>query len=135
MPGWAATLNAALSLQPGIRRAVVISGTSPIDRVWLATARQQLAPHQDRLQITYLTDLPMAGVLTRVAALGPDNIVVMGTFLQDGAGQTFVSREATGRVAAASSVPVYGVSETQLGVGTRFVLTVPAVEKAACSFT
>ena len=39
---WAGTLEAALRLQPGTRRVVVITGTSAIDRVWQAAARRQL---------------------------------------------------------------------------------------------
>jgi hypothetical protein len=117
VPGWAGTLDAALGLQPRIRRAVVIGGTASVDRVWLASARRQLALHQGRVEITYLTDLSLSDVLTKVAALPPDSVVLIGAFLRDAAGQSFTTREVVARITAVSSAPVYGLGETLLGEG------------------
>src|SRR5262245_34481851 len=78
---WTGTLQAARRLQPDIERAVVITGTSPIDRSWAAAARAQLA-HAD-IPITYLGEMPIETVLGRVAALPPRSVVLLGAFLSD----------------------------------------------------
>ena len=41
---WMDTLDAALRLQPETRRVVVVEGTAPLDRRWVAGARRHLPP-------------------------------------------------------------------------------------------
>jgi hypothetical protein len=114
---WAGTLDVALRLQPETRHAVVVTGSSPVDRVWQAAAREQLAPYARRLEIRYLTDLRLEDLLTEVAALPVGTIVLMGAFLRDAAGRDFVARDVVARVAKASRVPVYSLSDTVVGTG------------------
>lgn len=115
---WAGTLEAALRLPPGTRRVVVVAGSSQgVDRVWLAAARAQLAAYQGRLEISYLTDRSLEDVLTQVAALPAHTVLLVGTFQRDVTGRNFITRDAVARIAAASSVPVYGLGETLVGAG------------------
>ena len=81
--GWSSTLDIAMRLQPAARRAVVVTGSGAPDRVWMAAAKAQLTPYQNRIGLTYLSDLRFADVLTRVAALGRDTVLLVGalTFL------------------------------------------------------
>ena len=116
---WTGTLDAALRLQPDTRRAVVITGTSGIDRVWRDAARRQLGGdrYHGRVAIDYPTDLSLDQILQHVAALTPHTIVLFGTVSRDATGQNLVSAEVVRRVAASSRVPVYGPSETYIGGG------------------
>src|SRR5262249_4155042 len=52
--GWAETLDLARRLEPDVRRAIVVGGSSPADRVWVAQARRQLAA-AGSIEIDYLT--------------------------------------------------------------------------------
>src|SRR6267142_932969 len=116
---WAGTLDAALRLQPDTRRVVLITGTAATDRVWQAAAKRQLGTdrYRGRVEIEYLTDLAVERVLQRVATLSKGTIVLFGGFSRDATGQSLIGAEVVRRVAASSSVPVYGLGETYIGGG------------------
>jgi signal transduction histidine kinase len=114
---WGATLEAALALQPGTRRAIVVSGTSAIDQNLQAAAAHDLARYRDRVEITYLAGWPIARLLDEVATLPEDTVVLFVSLLRDQAGRLFTDPEAVSLITRASSVPVYGWSETHLGHG------------------
>ena len=115
--GWTETLDLARRLQPDIRRAVVIGGTSPTDRVWLDQARQQLATQARSVDVGYLAGLGLEEVLKAVAALPTQTVVLVGTFLRDATGHDFTTPEAIKRIAALSTVPTYGLTEAAVGTG------------------
>jgi signal transduction histidine kinase len=115
--GWTETLNLARRLQPDTRRAVVVGGASPSDRVWLDQARQQLAMQSGSVEVEYLAGLGLEDVLQAVAALSTRTVVLVGPFLRDATGRDFVSPEVIGRIAASSSVPTYGVTDNAIGTG------------------
>jgi signal transduction histidine kinase len=115
--GWVETLDLAHRLQPETRRAIVIGGSSPVDRVWLTQARRQLGSRHGAIEVTYLTDRRFEDLLKEVAALPAGTIVLVGSILRDSAGQDLSPIETFGRVAAAASVPVYGLSEPTVGTG------------------
>jgi signal transduction histidine kinase len=115
---WAGTLDAARRLQPDIERAVLITGSSPVDRlVWAAEAQSQLADLERPIPITYLEHLSIEAVVDRVAALPARSVVLLGAFLRDSIGRRFSAPEVTALVSEASPVPVYLLSETQFGHG------------------
>jgi signal transduction histidine kinase len=114
---WGATLEAALALQPEVRRAVVISGTSATDQNLQAAAAHDLARYRGQIEITYLTGWPIARVLDEVASLPKNTIVLFVSLLRDQGGRLFTDPEAVSLITRASSVPVYGWSETHLGHG------------------
>ena len=114
---WGATLEAALALQPGTRRAIVISGTSATDQNLQAAAAHDLARYRERVEITYLAGWPIARLLDEVATLPKDTVVLFVSLLRDQAGRLFTDPEAVSLITRASSVPVYGWSETHLGHG------------------
>ena len=111
------TLAAALRLQPGTRRVVLVGGTSKTDRVFRQIAREALRPHEGQLEATFLTDLPMAEVLQRVSSLPPQTLVIYLSMFRDSAGHDFVPLAALERVAQVANVPVYALWETLLGHG------------------
>src|SRR5262245_642643 len=115
--GWVETLDLACRLHPATQRAVVILGSSTGERSWLAAAREQLAVRAASIVIDYLVDLPLDDILEAVTVLPPGAVILAGPFLRDGAGRDFASPTVTGRIAAVSNVPVYGLTESVIGSG------------------
>jgi signal transduction histidine kinase len=110
-------LEAALQIQPNLRHAIVVSGTSPADARYLAKAKMQFHAFEGRVEFTYLADLPMEELEKRVAKLPADTSVFFITIYRDGAGQSFSQMDAIARLAQAASVPVYCHTDRFLEVG------------------
>ena len=111
------TLAAALKLQPETQRVVLVGGTSETDRAFQQIAQEVLRPYEDQLEVTFLTDLPMAEVLQRVSSLPPQTLVIYLSMFRDSTNQAFVPLVALEKLAQAANVPVYGLWETLLGHG------------------
>ncbi|HZE21676.1 MAG TPA: ABC transporter substrate binding protein, partial [Desulfobaccales bacterium] len=111
------TMVAALKLQPKTRRVVVVGGIAKTDRALQQIAREALHLYESRLEVTFLTDLPMAEVLQRVSSLPPQTMIIYLSMLRDSTGQGFVPQEALERVAQAANAPVYALWENLLGHG------------------
>ena len=103
------------------RHVALVSGTSDTDHAWASAARGQLAPYEASLRVTHLTALSLDETLARVAALPPGSVILLGPFLRDGAGRSFIGGEGRALVAAAASVPVYGPLLTPGAVGGHVV--------------
>ena len=112
---WTGTLAAARKLQPDVERAIVVTGASPVDRLWAAEARAQLSGLD--IPIAYLEPLPIESLLERVATLPPRSVVLFGAYLRDATGRRFLPEENIALVSAAASAPVYVMSESYLGHG------------------
>ena len=110
-------LEAALRMRPGTKRVALIAGVSRDDAHAEEVARKGLEPFAGRLELIDLTKLPMEETLARVASLPPDTIVYYATIFRDGAGRSFVPREALQLISRAASVPVFGLYETYIGHG------------------
>lgn len=113
----APTVDLALQLQPTARQLVVVSGEAAQDRMWETKARSELSVYKDRLQLSFLSALPMAELLHRLSLLPRDSIVLYLTIFKDGAGRLFRPLDAGKLVSDASNAPVYGVYDTLLGMG------------------
>jgi two-component system, cell cycle sensor histidine kinase and response regulator CckA len=113
----ARTLDLALHLQPDTQRVVVVMGSSPSEKFWLEQQRAEFAGLEGRVAFTYLTDLPMDGILKQVASLPPHTIIFFSHFLQDARGQFFNSVEALDLIANASNAPIYGSLTSDIGHG------------------
>lgn len=111
------TLRLALTLQPGTKRVVVVTGASPWGRAWETAARAAVASLSPPPQVEYLSALPTASVLARLADLGPGDIVFTPGYFLDGAGRAFTPRESVEAMVAAAGAPVYTVYASQIGAG------------------
>ena len=114
---WMDTLGAALRLQPETRRVVVVSGTSALDKRWVAAARAAFGGTPTHLEFTYVTDLPLEAVAANLAALPDGTIVFLIGFLRDSTGRNFAAQEALERLAERSRVPIYGLGGARMGHG------------------
>jgi signal transduction histidine kinase len=112
----AMTLALAERLQPRARRLVVIAGASPYEQRWTAIVRAQLAPHEGRLPATYLVGLTREALLKEVAHMPGDTIVIVLSFIRDGAGRN-LAIEFIEELARTSSAPIYSPNPLHLGRG------------------
>src|SRR5262249_8485552 len=80
-------------------------------------AREQLAVYAGSMEIRYLIDRRFEDVLTEIAALKKNSVVLVGPFLRDGTGRDFATVAAIGRISAVSKVPVFGITEASVGAG------------------
>lgn len=110
-------LETALRMRPGTIRVALVGGVAPTDRYAEQVARKGLEPYAGRLETIDLTKLPMGETLARLASLPSDAVVFYASIFRDGAGRSFVPREALKLVSRAASVPVFGLYDTYMGYG------------------
>jgi PAS domain S-box-containing protein len=111
------TIALAQQLQPEARNLVIISGPSEIDRRWLAALRKDIEPYENRLKTEYLVGVPYKSLLERVSHLSRETIVVFVTDYDNSTGEPLVPAQVVEALAQAASAPVYGPSDTYLGLG------------------
>ena len=130
----AKTVDAALRLLPETRQLFVVTGQSRFDRGVAALTKAGLTSYEGKLDITYLTDLPMRALQERLRNLPNHSIVLFLTYFKDAEGREFLSTvDALPMVVAASNAPVFGVTDTYLGRGTvgGFVISIEGQGKIA----
>ena len=112
------TVEAALGLLPGTRHLFVVAGQSNYDRGLTALVKTGLVSYENKLGVTYLTDLPMSQLLERLRHLPDHSIVLFLSFFKDVQGREFLSTpEALPMIAGAANAPVFGIADTYLGHG------------------
>jgi len=126
----AKTLDAALRLLPDMRQVFVIAGQSRYDRRLTALVKTGINSYEPHLDVTYLTDHPMAELQERLRHLPSRSIVLYISFFKDALGRRFLNAtEALPLITAASSAPVFGISDTYLGHGVVGGFVVSAEEQ------
>ena len=114
----AKTVEAALGLLPETRHLFVVAGQSDYDRRLTALVKTDLTSYENKLDVTYLTDLPMSELLERVRHLPDHSIVLYLSFFKDVQGREFLNMaEALPMIAGAANAPVFGIADTYLGHG------------------
>ena len=114
---FASTLELALKLHPGTKRVVFIGGTSEFDTRLVDEAKEQLRAYASRVEISYLTALPIRELLKEVSNLPPHSVILYSTLFRDVEGNTFVPHEVAERISATANAPVYGFIDQYLGHG------------------
>ncbi|MQA92121.1 MAG: PAS domain S-box protein [Gemmatimonas sp.] len=114
---FAPTLDIALRLHPETRHVVFVAGTSKFDRRLTERAKREFQSYAGELEFTYLTDLSLEELLAELAQLPPRTIVLYSTLFRDGIGQGFVPHDVVAQVSGASSRPVYGFLDQNIGRG------------------
>jgi PAS domain S-box-containing protein len=103
------TVKLALKLQPGLREAVCVFGTSEFDRQVGKDALAALAGHPG-LRVRQVDTVPYEGIIEQVRHLPRESMVFYVSMLRDAAGQTRYSPRVAEELSKASAVPVYGVA-------------------------
>ena len=105
------TLDLALKLHPGTQQVFVISGTLEHDKRIERLARQELESYENRLTITYLTDLSLEELIAKVRNL-PEHSIVLHVWQQSqtAQGKVLESADLIDSIARSATVPVYSMS-------------------------
>ncbi len=111
-------MEAALGLLPETRHLFVVGGQSDYDRRLTTLVKTDLISYANKLDVTYLTDLPMSKLQERLRHLPDHSIVLYLSFFKDAQGREFLNiAEALPMIAGAANAPVFGISDTHLGHG------------------
>ncbi len=114
----AKTIDAALGLQPGTNRVVVVGGVAPFDRGVESFVKAALRSYESRVTLEYLTDLDMPTLLDRLRHLPEHSIVFYTSLSVDARQQSFINAtQSVPMVAQAANAPVYGMADTFIGQG------------------
>ncbi len=114
----AKTVEAALGLLPKTRHLFVVGGQSDYDLRLTGLVKTDLTSYANKLDITYLTDLPMSKLQERLRHLPDHSMVLYLSFFEDAQGREFLNiAEALPMIAGAANAPVFGIVDTQLGHG------------------
>ena len=111
------TLRVALGLLPDTRQVALVGGAGPQERPFHDLARQAVRSVGPQLTLIDLTKLPVADLLTRVAALPERTIILISSYQVDGAGRRFYGLDVLGPLAARASRPAFSVFGNALGGG------------------
>ncbi len=110
-------LSDALALLPETRHVGVVLGDSPLERFWGDQLRREWASFDQTVDFEWFGGLPFADIVQRCAALPPHSIVVFATMDVDGAGVPYEQHAALGALRDATSAPIFGVFEEEVGRG------------------
>ena len=111
------TLTAAARLQPKAHQIVVVNGTGAWDRHFEVGLRNAPLPAGRDWAINYWDDLSVEEIRSRLAKLPKDTIVLYISMQRDAAGRSYVSPDLIRVLSAASSAPIYGLSDGFIGFG------------------
>jgi PAS domain S-box-containing protein len=108
---------AALRFKPKTQRFALVGGSTQLDAYYEQLFRVALKREAGPFEVIDLTKLPMQEILSRVGALPRDTVVLYGSIIRDGSGQSFTPREALTLLSRASNAPVFGLYDSYLGYG------------------
>ncbi|MEA4834064.1 MAG: ABC transporter substrate binding protein [Anaeromusa sp.] len=111
------TLETITAVQPETKRIVVIQDTSAVSMLHRQQLEEEWPAFAGRLEKVYLDDLNMWELQERVAALKPEDVVLLLTFTQDRSNNVFAIEESCRLLAQKSSVPIYTPWDFYLGYG------------------
>ena len=117
-PAFASTIEQALRWHPRVRRLVIVTGASPQDREWELPLRRAAAGFPSRATTEFLVGLPFGALLTRLAHLPNDAVVVTTGYFQDGDGRAMIPRDSMVAMASRATVPIYTPIAPFMGTGT-----------------
>jgi PAS domain S-box-containing protein len=112
-----ASLELILRLQPETRRIVVIGGTADVDRQVLQRANAAAQSFKGRIKIDFWDNLSMPELRQAVTTLPRQTAILFTRMFRDGAGQAFISSQVGQSIAQLANVPVYVMSDANLGTG------------------
>jgi len=109
-------LDTIFKIHPDTQQITVIVGTSETERFIEARVRQSFREYIGRADFTSLSNFGFDAILSRVADLPPNSLVLFLTLLQDGEGKP-VPENALPLISSVSNVPVYGLFDVYVGHG------------------
>ena len=111
------SLEAALRTRPGTRQVFVVVGKARFDAYWEAEARRDFQPFAEKVEFHYLSGLPMAQLLDRVANLPDHSLIYYLHVFQDGDGRGRMPAEVLRMISQRANSPIYSHVDSYLGSG------------------
>ena len=106
-----------LTVLPDTRKVVVIIGASRLEEFWLAEMRREFQPFSGRVEFDWFNQLSLEEMKRRAASLPPHTVILYGMLAIDGAGIPHEQDQALTGLYVKADVPIFGLFETQLGLG------------------
>lgn len=117
-PSFEDTLDLILMLHPDTRNIIALYDDSITGKNNSALFRAAAAKHSPRIAFSYQEGRKIEEVVSEVSRLTPDTVIVyFSSFMQSTTGEKLSSVEALKRISVASTVPLYGGWEFNLGYG------------------
>jgi PAS domain S-box-containing protein len=114
----ARTVEVALQLQPSTKHVVVVGGSGATDRLLVGIVRGALRRYEEKVEITYLTDLGMSAFLDRLKRLPPHSIIFYALIREDATGKHFIpATQSVPMITAVANAPVFVNSDSLVGTG------------------
>ena len=111
------TIDLALRLHPKTQRVFLVSGSQQQDRRYEKVVQQELSGFK-KVEITYLTDLPLTTLIATTKNLPPDSVIIyVWQQSMNEQGKLLDSYEVLERIAPGASAPIYGFGTVLLGSG------------------
>ncbi|HJZ81329.1 MAG TPA: ABC transporter substrate binding protein [Pyrinomonadaceae bacterium] len=112
------TLDLALQLHPDTKQVFVISGTPEHDKRFELSSRHELAGYEDRVAITYLTDLSLNELVSRTQSLPKQSVILyVWQRATRGDGKQLMTYEVLELIAKTANAPIYGMGSRNVGNG------------------
>jgi signal transduction histidine kinase len=113
---FADTLELALKLHPSVRKVLVVAQAPEVDG-YEARVRGALDPFSPRVELTYVPQQSLAGLLAAVKSAPSNSLVFFTRYVPDGIGSTMYTDEVLRRIAEVSPVPIYATADFYMGTG------------------
>ena len=111
------TLDLALALHPDTRKVVVVSGNGAQDNLKREKAQVDFRKYEKRAEFSYLQADTIERLRGELAALDKRSVVIFLMFTRDKEGNRYSGPEAISMIAPTSNAPIYGYSDTYMGLG------------------
>ena len=112
------TVDLALKLHPGTQQLYVVSGDLEKSKRFENNSRKALQGYEGKLNVHYLTDLPLQELIATTKSLPPHSIILYAWQQTiDEQGRPLESYETLARFAPTASAPVYGMASMNVGYG------------------
>jgi signal transduction histidine kinase len=106
-----------LRLLPQTTEIAVVVGTSPVERFWASELRRDFQPYEERVKITWLSDLSFSEMLRRAATMLPQTAIFWFLMSEDAAGIPYSQDRALEAMRQVGAVPIFGMGDYQMGRG------------------
>ena len=106
-----------LQVLPDTTNVVMVIGKSPLEKFWAEELSHELSVFTNRLTFTWFNELSFLEMRRRVAILPPRNAILFTLLYVDAEGVPHVSDKSLRELHAVANSPIFGIHDTQLGLG------------------
>lgn len=111
------TMDLILALQPETKRIFIVSGAAEYDQYYENVTREQLRVFESRVELTYLSGLPMAELAGKLSRLPENSVIYFLTYVEEPNGNKFVAADAFDKVGPSANAPAYSWHEAAMHRG------------------